>query len=241
MKITAAISFTPSLWPTLATLVLLPSLVLLGFWQLERAALKRALLNEFSERGASTEALPLADTARRYQQVTVSGHYDPERQFLLDAMPGSGGAGFHVLGLLQIDQPPGRIVVNRGWIPGGANRSNLPQPAVPGGLQQLQGRLDYLPRPGLELEGNSATVERWPALVLFPTMAELQRYIGEPLYPMVLLLDAEASGGFERDWSPVNFGPERHLAYAVQWFALAFALLVIFLVVNSHREQSHDN
>lgn len=240
MKITSTISFTPSLWPSLATAVLLPFLSLLGYWQLERATLKRDLLATFEARGAETLPLPRAESALRYQRVAVTGSYS-NRQFLLDAMPGSGGAGFHVLGVLQLADRPLRLIVNRGWIPAVTDRSQLPVPAIPEGELTLTGRLNTLPRPGIELAGAAVPGDHWPALVLFPTLQELEARLGEPLYPLVLLLDETAPGGFERIWSPVNFGPERHLAYAVQWFALALALLVIYLVVNTSRGLPHES
>lgn len=238
MKNTGAISFRPSLWPTLATVLLLPLLVMLGAWQLERAAEKRGLLDRFAERGSVTIPLPRAEAAVRFQSVSVAGHYDGERQFLLDAMPGSTGAGFHVLTVLEVDQAPGQLLVNRGWIPAPGERSKLPVPAIPEGVQYVTGRLNNLPRPGMRLGNSDPVAARWPALVLFPTIGELEQFLGAPLYPFVLLLDESAPAGFERDWSPVNFGPERHVAYAVQWFALAFALLIIYLVVNISRERS---
>lgn len=240
MKITGAFSFSPSLWPTLATLLLLPLLLMLGWWQLERAAQKRMLLAEFAHKGSVTIPLPRATAASRYQRVSVSGRYDGERQFLLDAMPGSAGAGFHVLSVLEVEQAPGRLLINRGWIPASPERSKLPKPAVPEGIHHLTGRLNHLPRPGLRLGEPDFASDGWPVLVLYPTIEDLERVLGAPLYPLVLLLDSDAPTGYERNWSPVNFGPERHLAYAVQWFALALALVVIFVIVNTRRERPHD-
>jgi surfeit locus 1 family protein len=52
----------------------------------------------------------------------------------------------------------------------------------------------------------------------------------------LLLLDAGAPDGFEREWRPaMRFGPERHLGYAIQWFALALALTVIFVALSLQR------
>jgi cytochrome oxidase assembly protein ShyY1 len=36
-------------------------------------------------------------------------------------------------------------------------------------------------------------------------------------------------------------GPEKHLGYAVQWFGLAVALLIIYLGVNTRRDGSDGN
>src|SRR5690625_517931 len=50
--------FQPSLWPSLAVLLLLPLLLGLGFWQLDRAEQKRAWLAQL-ERAAQQDALDL--------------------------------------------------------------------------------------------------------------------------------------------------------------------------------------
>ena len=52
---------------------------------------------------------------------------------------------------------------------------------------------------------------------------------------MVLLLDKDQPGGFVREWNPVVVGPERHVGYAVQWFALAAALVILYVWVNLNR------
>jgi surfeit locus 1 family protein len=42
-------------------------------------------------------------------------------------------------------------------------------------------------------------------------------------------------------WRPaVGFGPERHLGYAIQWFALAIALLVIFISLSFKHPPAAD-
>ena len=52
---------------------------------------------------------------------------------------------------------------------------------------------------------------------------------GLDLVPGLLLLDAADPDGYRRDWRPSDFGPERHLGYAVQWFALAGTLVILYL------------
>ncbi|MCW8874452.1 MAG: SURF1 family protein, partial [Gammaproteobacteria bacterium] len=62
------------------------------------------------------------------------------------------------------------------------------------------------------------------------------RQLGYPLLPMLLLLGSDQEHGFVREWEPVKgFGPEQNMGYAVQWFGLATALLVIYIVVNCRR------
>jgi surfeit locus 1 family protein len=69
----------------------------------------------------------------------------------------------------------------------------------------------------------------------FPTLQELQSLYGTTLLPRMVLLDESEPDGFVRDWtarySVTEFGPEKHIGYAVQWFGMALALLVIYIVL----------
>ena len=66
-------------------------------------------------------------------------------------------------------------------------------------------------------------------MVQFPSRDELEKALGLDLVPGLVLLDADQPDGFRRNWRPSDFGPERHIGYAVQWFALAITLVVLFL------------
>lgn len=239
MKEVPGISFAPALLPTLATLVLVPLLAMLGFWQLDRAEQKRQMQRQFAQGAASIiELRGELPALPRYQRISVSGRFDATRQFLLDNMLYQGKPGFHVLSMLLVPGAERRLVVDRGWIPA-ADRSVENAPQAPGGDFLLTGRLDLLPRPGLKLEDEARGEDAsWPRLVVFPDVAELAAQLPYDLYPLVLVLDENAAGGFRRGGSPVDFRPGRHIAYAVQWFALAATLVVIFVVVNLKKKRA---
>jgi surfeit locus 1 family protein len=227
--------FAPRLVPTLVMLPLLALLVGLGTWQLERAAEKRALLVAFARGAAAPAALPPAAAAARYTRVAVGGHYLSDRQFLLDNMTHDGRVGYRVL--TPLERADGTLVlVDRGWLPGGPSRAQLPEVAVGDAPREVSGRLDELPRAGVRLvapaEGG------WPRRVSFPTHAELEAALGRPLYPRLLLLDAAVADGYLRDWRPPGMPPERHVGYAVQWYALALTLVVIWVIVNLKRRET---
>jgi len=65
----------------------------------------------------------------------------------------------------------------------------------------------------------------------------LSAILGYPLQPVVILLVPEAPEGYWRDWRPQfgGFGPERHRGYAVQWFALAVALIILYVFASARR------
>ena len=60
-----------------------------------------------------------------------------------------------------------------------------------------------------------------------PTIDEVADQLGEDVLPFVLLLDADEEYGFTRAWQPRQSGASTHYGYAVQWFAMAAAVLAI--------------
>jgi surfeit locus 1 family protein len=71
----------------------------------------------------------------------------------------------------------------------------------------------------------------------YPQQRDIESTLGRPVLPGLVLLDAEQPDGYEREWQTrFQSGPERHLAYAVQWFAFATAALVIYLIVSFRRK-----
>ena len=236
--------FRPSLAGTVSTLILLPLLIYLGLWQLQRADEKRALMAQATAGKHSTLALTAATASQlsRYQQVQTQGRFDTAHQVLLDNMPSKEGhPGYRVLTPLRLaDQSI--VLVDRGWLPLGSNRQQLPQLTVDEQPRTLTGMLDVLPQPGVRAGTAGVTPDSWPQVLNYPRYAELQQLYGPQLQARVILLDAAAPDGFERVWQiNVGFGPERHLGYAVQWFALAAAVLIIYVVVNLKRASKKDD
>jgi surfeit locus 1 family protein len=233
--------FDPSWWATLGAAAVLAGCIALGLWQLDRGRQKQALIEAF-RRGsdASVVLTGSVDALPRYQQVVARGRLDGTRHLLLDNMPSSRGSpGYRVLTPLR--REGGRtLLVDRGWVPLGNSRAELPAVGIEGeGLdEELRGRLDELPRPGLRLGAAQVPgAQGWPRVLNFPTQAEVEAVLGEAVESRILLLDPEADGGFERVWRPsLGFGPERHVGYAVQWFALGLAVLIAYLALNLRRE-----
>jgi surfeit locus 1 family protein len=224
--------FAPGLVPTLVMLPLLALLLWLGTWQLQRAGEKRELWAQFEHGADVTVPLPGAGALPpgRYAHVSVEGAYRPDRQVLLDNMTHAERAGYRVL--TPLERADGTtVLIDRGWVPLGRTRQDLPEIAVAAGPRTVTGRIDSLPRPGIELavpeDGTG-----WPRVLSFPKQAQLERVLGTALYPGIVLLDAEQPEGYVRAWRPPGLAPDRHVGYSVQWYALALTLLVLWFVVN---------
>lgn len=234
--------FAPSLVGTLLAIVGLVLFVNLGLWQLRRADQKEHLESAY-ERGQQTTVTLTADalnTLSRYQHVRARGRYVEERQILLDNMPSAQGRpGYRVLTPFALESGGLLVLVDRGWIPMGDRRTDLPQLRVPGDAREISGRLDQLPRPGLRLDEQAAdTNTRWPKLMNFPEHESIERALGTSVARYILLLDPSEPDGFEREWQALTrFGPERHVGYAIQWFTFAFVALVLYVTLSFRREQ----
>ena len=232
--------FRPALWPTLITLVLLPALVGLGLWQLDRADWKQGLVDAHEtginlapvDLGWLLESGELAD----YRPVGVRGEYDLAHQLLLDNRLYQGHAGYHVLTPLRLADGESVILVNRGWVPTGLDRAVLPELPGPAGKVAVEAITSLPPANPFRLADVEESHAGWPKVVQQLDLAQLEQLLETRLIPVILLLDESNEHGFVRDWQPVyGVTPDKHRAYAMQWFTLAVVLLLIYIGVNSKR------
>lgn len=226
--------------PTLATVLLLPGLVALGFWQLDRADQKQALQAEYDRRQAEPPKRlyavlePAAEL--RYRPVQVRGRYEPAWQFLLDNRVHHGQAGYHVLTPLRIEGGSVRVLVNRGWVATGPDRSRLPLIDTPETDIEITGVATVPLGKGFRLGPARPAGPGWPSLWQYLDLDEYARSVPFPVQPAVILLDpGSPAGGFVRVWGRLDAGIQTHLGYALTWFSLAVALLAIYILVNVRR------
>lgn len=234
--------FQPGWLSTAVTLLLLPLLLGLGYWQLDRGRQKAALQAAFAER-FQQPAVPLGEIYRpaepenRYRHVVASGYYEGRQQFLVDNQVQNGQPGYHVLTPLRLKAGTA-ILVNRGWLPLGVSRQTLPEITVSEKSVTVTGWLAQPTNPGLwwgEARGEDG---RWPRVIPYVDYQGLSKLLNYPLQPVVILLDPQVPTGYVRDWQPRfgGIGPERHQGYAVQWFGLAASLIVLFFAVNTSQQ-----
>ena len=240
--------FRASVVPTVATIAVLALLISLGRWQWGRAEGKEALQREFTQRAAD-QAMRIAASpataswasdetveAMRYVRAQVGGTYDARYQYLLDNRVYEGVAGYHVLTPLLVEDGSFAVLVNRGWVPVGSSRATLPEIPAPGSRVTVEGLLSPPGQGGLLLGASGYESGQWPRVVQRIELDRMQSQLETSLYPLILLLDPGEADGFVREWRPYyGISPNRHRAYAFQWWSLAVALVVIYLVVNLSR------
>jgi len=77
--------------------------------------------------------------------------------------------------------------------------------------------------------GAPAANDHWPIVVQVLDFALLENQLEEAVFPYQVRLKHDSPGAFEVDWPVVNVQPQKHTAYAVQWFLMALALAVLHL------------
>ena len=234
----AAISqFRPALWATLAAIAGIALTVSLGFWQLGRADYKQMLqqrIAEFARQppvNVGAAEVRLDDVLLR--RVEVRGRYDPRHVVFLDNRVHRHQPGFHVVMPLNVTGGAKYVLVNRGWVAAGAERTRVPQVKTPVEEIVVRGLAVAPAERFIELSSKVAEGNIWQNLVL----ERYRQATRLDVQPFVLQQDDALDDGLVREWPPVDFKRNTHLAYAVQWFALAAAILIYYVVINVRKRQ----
>jgi len=231
---------------TLTTTVLFPVLLMLGFWQLDREQEKRAVQQLHEQRSLQApvdlHSLPTTGTDSvdlAYLRVHLRGEYLNDRNFLLDNRLHESRPGYELITPFRTDD---RVVfVNRGWLPMGPSRQQLPAlPAVDGEVR-LQGTI-YVP-PGETFVLSDVQEQapgQWPQVIQridIDRMTEaLETAVG--VFPFSVRLAEHSPGALLAEWPVISMSPETHRGYAVQWFTMAAVLLLLFFYVSIKRRET---
>jgi surfeit locus 1 family protein len=229
--------------PALAAVLMLALLLWAGFWQLDRAEEKRLMqLAQAGRRAAApvvlTPALLASATPEGliYRAVEARGRYRSDRQYLLDNRTHNGVAGYHVLTPFILEESKLHVLINRGWLPVGTDRGRLPEVTVTESPLLEEGLIVAPPAAGLVLGSSGYDQEGWPKVVQKVDLQRIQTQIGVKLLPFMVRLSPRSEHGYVRDWHiRQGLSPDRHVGYAVQWFALATALVVLCIWVAVRR------
>ena len=82
------------------------------------------------------------------------------------------------------------------------------------------------------MEDNLTADTNWPKLIQALDMKKLSSLyaeLGLTIEPWVLRQDPTEDSLYVQQWKYVNMPPERHISYAVTWFGLAIALVIIYI------------
>ncbi|HWQ13951.1 MAG TPA: SURF1 family protein [Roseiflexaceae bacterium] len=228
-----------------ATLVVLAGVAVLcrlGLWQLDRHSQRMAQNRLIAERMALPPAPldpALPPEELDYRRVVLRGVFDPSQEVLLRNREYQGATGYHLITPLRLPGRSGAVLVDRGWVPLGA--------------EDPEQRRRYAPPPGeVTVEGVARRSQRYeggpedpPTGPLKPRLdawfrvdiERIERQTGYPLLPVFV----QQQPGPEPPAEPpfpartTDLGLGSHLGYAIQWFAFAAILAVGYVVVTYRR------
>jgi cytochrome oxidase assembly protein ShyY1 len=209
----------------------------LGNWQLQRAEQKTLRLLAI-EQAAETEQVDLQQVSNgKIEQlldmpVNFEGTADAEHFFLLDNKIHKGRVGYQVLVPMQTYS--GTVMTNFGWVAATSSRDILPNIQINNKEMRYAGVLS-LPLDNIMVKETAVVDGDWPKVLQQTDLDIIQQHYKKQILPFVVLLTAEENSFFIRDWQPVVMAPEKHIAYAAQWFLLAFAGLVVFIIAQRNK------
>jgi surfeit locus 1 family protein len=215
----------------------------LGVWQVQRLHWKEGLI---AQRDAAVTASPIApprsfDEARglEFHHIVAEGVFRNDKELYLAASSDSGEAGYQVVTPLVMSDGR-KMFVNRGFVP-----SELKDPAKRAagelvGTQRVVGLLRLPPptKPSFFLPDNRPDLNLW-FWVDLPAMAKAAGVAD----PVPFYVDADNSrnpGGWPKGGITRLDLPNDHLQYAITWFSLAVALIVIYVLYH-RRDASSEN
>jgi cytochrome oxidase assembly protein ShyY1 len=207
-------------WPlSLLAALLFPLLLSLGFWQLQRAEEKTRINSEIDTRLSAQPQHPASlSRLQTYTPVRLQGYYKDEIYYL-DNRTRAGRVGYEILQVFVSGRE--RWLINRGRIAAGAERDQLPQVSWPRAAKVISGFL-YPVEPEATKPREEKRIQQLDS--------GLSRQLNLARPEWSLRLSADSDTALVTDWQLINSPPERHTAYAVQWFAMAAALLLLWLM-----------
>lgn len=227
--------FRPTIGSTIAVLIGLAFLLSLGSWQIYRLSWKTDLIAERTAHlNAAPVALPTDNAALEammWVPVVLTGRFLHDKEIHLAARSHRGNVSTHVLTPLVRNEGP-TVLVNRGWVP-----DDKKDPATRAAAQID----DVVSVRGLVTPGagrNIFTPDNDPAsnFWLSVDFAQMGGAVGRELQPVIIDADATPNpAGFPIGAQTRLNIPNDHLQYALTWYLLALALVVVYVVWNRKR------
>jgi surfeit locus 1 family protein len=228
------------LWLTIWSMLGLLLLLGLGTWQVQRLAWKEGLI---AGRNVALAAapVPLPKTlgearALEFHPVRAEGQFLNEHELYLNAQAFSGDQGFHVVTPFRLSD--GRIIfIDRGFVPTARQAPSSREAGQIAGATGVTGLLRLPEPPGYFTPANEVQKNSWFSIDL-PAMAQAAG-VGSALPFYVDADKTPNQGGWPQGGQTITDLPNNHLQYAITWYALAVALIAIYIRFAIRRRRSN--
>ncbi|MBO8198232.1 SURF1 family protein [Streptomyces smyrnaeus] len=228
---------------TLLAVVLIPTMIKLGFWQLHRHE-SRVARNEEVAASLAAPTVPVTELTGKgrkpasddkFRTVTARGTYDTAHEVVVRHRtgPDRDTIGYFVVTPLVLEDGSA-ILVNRGWIRADRDLTAYPEvPAPPKGRVGVVGRI--MPDETTEASGIKDTKGLPDRQVMLINSHKLADEVDHPLLSGYIQLTKTSPkpAGKQPEVlpEPDHSGIGPHMAYAVQWWLFAAAVPVGWVVL----------
>ena len=207
-------------------IIFVPITISLGIWQIERADEKKLIIANYDKLLVSAPVeLQKNQTLDNWQPVETTGIYQDLVVYEDNAI-NSGKAGFKVYHLF-LNGDGTLVFIHRGFIERNLIKNNLPKIDIPVGKKLIKGTTLFKQNntfiKNVE-ESDSRIIQEFSTSVLiekFPILKD--RY----LHPFLFNLDIRDVDKYQSIEKPVNMSASKHIGYAIQWFGLCAALIIL--------------
>lgn len=223
---------------TLLGLVMIPTMIKLGFWQLHRHQ-SRVAHNHLVTRSLAAPDVPVdrltgphrePRTNDQYRAVSATGRYDTAGEFVVRERTANDGQTigyFLVTPLIRDDGSA--VLINRGWIPANGDLTRFPKvPPAPSGRITVTGRI--LKDETSAASGIKDTRGLPPHQVMLINSHRESAALHRPVLGGYLQLLKTAPAGVLHGKQPEQIEPPDHssigphMAYAIQWWLFSAAV-----------------
>jgi surfeit locus 1 family protein len=211
-------------------------LIALGTWQVERLHWKEGLIAERAARLAAPPltlaTVPKSPGAYDLRRIRLSGEFLNDKELVYGPRVHNGESGWRVVAPLRLDDGSFALV-DRGWVPEDRKDRRSRTAGEPRGRVEIDGVLRAAPRRGWFTPDNVPAHNQWYT----PDVAQMAAHLGlANVHPwLVEAGPAPNPGGFPIGGGTLAPLPNNHLQYAITWYALAAALVVIYILANRRR------
>ena len=227
--------FRPGLWPSAIAAPTFIVLLGLGTWQVQRLEWKGDLI---AARGAALSAppieLPLADAELAgfdHRRVTLSGRFLHDSEFYLVPRVFQGSVGVHIVTPFERAEGP-IVLIDRGWVPESARAPGARAAGQATGIVTVEGVARITSPHNVFTPRNDAVGNQW-FWIDIPAMAKHAAITLQPVF--VEAGPAANAGGLPLGGQTRIKLRNDHLGYAITWYALAAALVAIYVIYHLRR------
>ena len=207
-------------------IIFVPITISLGIWQIERANEKKLIIANYDKLLVSAPiALQKNQMLNNWQPIETTGTYEDTIVYEDNAI-NNGKAGFKVYHLFRNDDGT-FIFIHRGFIERNLIKNNLPEVEIPTEKKSIYGTTLFKQNntfvKNIE-ESDSRIIQEFNASLLIDKYPMLK---DKYLHPFLFNLDIRDVDKYQPIEKPVNMTASKHIGYAIQWFGLCAALIIL--------------